>query len=1185
SDLRDVVGASSVVVPAGSSATAGVKYPLTFSPLVSGSYFGSVTFTNEATREYLWYTVEAAVSPPEPETTLEMRAAVRGAVGVEIRLNNPLDSATTFTVELRGRGLLGPSTFTLEARQSGVYELVYSPLLVTGDAGQGEEGAILFASDAVGQFWYRLQLVANAAEPQTLDDMTCAVGDVCTQPLWLQNPSDRELTLQYRVTNTRNFSIKGPTSSKETAKASTRVMIPPFGRASVVVEYTPSSLSDFESTSIIFFESGVASDWEFTVRGHGRAPSVMKPLVVTARVQEAASTLFTFRNPFAAPLRVDVKLIAEENGSSPTPSALPLPSVASTPSPVFDMLLKKRRVLLESFGLLQVPISFLPRAVSETRAELVICGSDEYAELEWRYPLRGVAEAPLHPRALATLACQARDSVEKRVECELLAAPTDMVLEDESFSVEWDVDAERFGAMTTAAAIERALTVTPQPLLGSSPSRSTVALSYLLRFDPLRPYRGSVALLIRKKSGGLWRFEVALDAGDPPVDDVLSIESSLNQTSSVTFQLRNQFREPAAFQAEFSAGSSSAFTVYPVQGVLPPYGSADGAAFVVSFTPTGYGKMQSGQLAIVTEEMQWTFNTISSLNEDGDGVGVYTTASSPEMQVVVPFTAPGDELQVELWERDLQSREKFVAGKRREAWPLFGQLVEVSTPSAHRVAPLCHKYFGACGGCKVQHVAYAEQRRSKQTRVLELFATRRHSPDMQVRELLGVEAQGGVDEAAAVYHYRNKMEFTCSTGRWLLNEDKPSEDATTEGDLTAELPRYPFTVGMFPTPSISARRAKQRGGKGRRKGRGAWSPRILSLDECLLQAPACNRVLQQLVTRCEAAGLQAYDFHSHEGFLKQIVLRRGVNGQGCTELMLGLVTTTFDGEQSELLQRIVSDLVDEHHQELLAEEGDASRLVSIVQTLDSEAQRHRHGAEQAAIATDDDAVTERVLSGRAHLEDSILGHRFEVSFDSFFQPNSMQAGVLYREIQRMLAALPEKPVVWDLFCGVGSIGICMGALAEKVVGFELVEAAVERAKVNARLNGYSSEKMQFFCVDLAKNWREDELLEQIAAGAKDGEPSSLAAGRPDLVIVDPPRAGLHKKLIKMLRRLAPRHICYVSCNPQSQVVDLEALCAPARPEAGEGGVYRVQHLQPVDMVPHTPHIETIAWLERCASSD
>ncbi|OWZ19698.1 RNA methyltransferase [Phytophthora megakarya] len=486
------------------------------------------------------------------------------------------------------------------------------------------------------------------------------------------------------------------------------------------------------------------------------------------------------------------------------------------------------------------------------------------------------------------------------------------------------------------------------------------------------------------------------------------------------------------------------------------------------------------------------------------------------MQVVVPFATPGDKLEAEIWERDVQSREKWAISKPGNTWPVFGQQVQVSKPSEQRVEPLCSKYFGICGGCKLQHVSYAQQLREKQRWIQELFADRKHSPDMEIRRILGVATDG---DNAGIYHYRNKMEFTCSTGRWLLDEDKP-----TDGD-------------------------------------GASS--------------ACNSLLQQLVARCEDVGLEAYDFNTHEGYLKQIVLRRGVNVQGRTEIMLGLVTTTFDGEQSDLLKKIVNDLVQEHEKHLLTDAGDAPRLVSIVESLDSEAQRHQRRRDDSARKIHENAITERTLYGSSHLEDTILDHRFKISFDSFFQPNSVQASVLYREIQRMMSTLPDKPVVWDLFCGVGSIGICMGQHAKKVVGFELVEAAVEHAKVNARLNNYADDHMQFFCVDLAKNWQEEELLDKIVSSS-DG-----TSDLPDMVIVDPPRAGLHKKLIKMLRRMAPRQICYVSCNPHSQVPDLEAFCAKAKPEVGEIGTYRVRHLQPVDMLPHTPHIETIAWLERC----
>ncbi|KAJ0394854.1 hypothetical protein ATCC90586_004653 [Pythium insidiosum] len=609
SDLRDVVGAPTVVVPAPGES---VKYPLTFSPLVSGTYFGSITFTNAATGEYVWYTIEATVAPPAPEATLAMDTTVRSAVAVEVSLENPLDHAVEFQIELQGMGLLGPATLALQARAAGTYELVYAPLLETRDA---EDGAVLFANAELGQFWYALRLRATPAAPTALDDMACAVGDVCTQPILLQNPSDQPLALQYRISNPRNFSIKG-------ARAAA-VAVPPFGLASVLLEYTPSSLRDFEAARVEFFMPGVVSDWAFDVRGKGVPPSVMKPIVVRSKVREAASALFTFKNPFADALRLDVQLLvrgrvvtrgrlgdaaprsprpdADANGDAGDgDDARDVEAAAS----MFDILLKKPRVSLEGFGHLQVPISFLPQFVCEAHAEIVLKGQGEYAELEWRYPIRGIAEAPLHPRAF-TLPCQARESVEKTLRCELLAAPPGFDLASETLTPEWEIPVERFGALATAAAIERALSITPLPLDADG---AALVVPFAVQFEPLRPYRGSVYLLLQRKKGGLWRFEVALDVSDPVVDDVLTIESTLNTTSSVTFQLRNQFREPAPFQAEFSAGSSSAFTVYPTQGVLPPFGSAEGASLVVSFTPTGYGKMQSGQLVIFTEEMQWTFN-------------------------------------------------------------------------------------------------------------------------------------------------------------------------------------------------------------------------------------------------------------------------------------------------------------------------------------------------------------------------------------------------------------------------------------------------------------------------------------------------------------------------------------------------------------------------------------------------
>ncbi|TYZ69041.1 hypothetical protein PybrP1_006576 [[Pythium] brassicae (nom. inval.)] len=570
---------------------------------------------------------------------------------------------------------------------------------------------------------------------------------------------------------------------------------------------------------------------------------------------------------------------------------------------------------------------------------------------------------------------------------------------------------------------------------------------------------------------------------------------------------------------------------------------------------------------------------ITGLSDEGDGVGKLEGEYGASVQVQVPFALPGEHLKVEVWDRDLVASAKWKASAMVPKWPVFGSSLEVLAPSEHRVAPLCTKFFGACGGCRLQHLAYAQQLRHKQARVAELFSGRSHSPAMQLRDIIGARNEQAEGADAGVYHYRNKMEFTCSTGRWLLDRDK-SERLPEDGDANAAPAQpFPFTIGLFPVPSTSVRRAREVGGK-RRRGKSSsasWSPRILSIDECALQDGAANRVLRLLAARLEAAGVAAYDFQANRGFLKQLVVRRGVNArEQRVELMIGLVTTALDGEQSVVLQTAVDAFLADFA--AAGDGSDATRVVSVVQRLDDQSHREqqaRSGSETAAAAP-----RERTLVGDAFFHDSVLGHTFQVSFDSFFQPNTVQAARLYSEIRAAVAASwgdvgsaaasDKPPVVWDLFCGVGSIGICVAALGAKVVGFEIVEAAVERARANARLNGFADAAMQFFAVDLAKPWDENEW--------------SSAVEAPDVVIVDPPRAGLHRKLVKTLRRLAPPRICYVSCNPETQARDLELLCGAGVDDDSGLAAYDVEFLQPVDMLPHTPHIETIAWLSKCPAS-
>ncbi|RHY34023.1 hypothetical protein DYB32_001211 [Aphanomyces invadans] len=569
SDLPYVGGASQLVLP-GPNVTA--LYKLTFNPLIGGTYFGSITFTNTRTKEYCWYTIEATVTPPSPESTLEMTTTVRSMVGMEISLENPLDRAVVFDIALKGNGLFGPTQFALEAQQTGIYQLLYSPLLPGNTT-----GSIGFTNDDVGEFSYLLNLHATPAPPIQLEDMQCAVGDVVSQPITITNPMDTPIALDIVLSNTRNFRIRDE-----------NIVVKPLSTYTAILDYIPSSLADFECAEIQFVHPDVGT-WEYKVQGKGKPPSLMKTTLVHATVGEAASSLFSFRNPFPDALTVDVTMVqlghpdkgipdrppgtsGSQAGHSPTGMSRQRQRPQTAPPPVFDILLKKPKVTLEGFGTLQAG------------AQIIIKGDKE---LEWVYPIRGIAQAPPNPRS-HSFVCRARESCEKKLSLELLAL--EKVTPDERFTIEWDIPEPH------ARVVERTLTVTP---LVDSISSVTTPLEYLARLATACPWA--------HRSGGLWRFDIHLDASDPVVDDVLTIESALNQTSSVSFKLSNQFREATPFQAEFTPGSSQAFTVYPVEGMLAPYGT-EGTPFTIAFTPTGYGKMCSGQLVVQTDEMQWTFN-------------------------------------------------------------------------------------------------------------------------------------------------------------------------------------------------------------------------------------------------------------------------------------------------------------------------------------------------------------------------------------------------------------------------------------------------------------------------------------------------------------------------------------------------------------------------------------------------
>lgn len=297
---------------------------------------------------------------------------------------------------------------------------------------------------------------------------------------------------------------------------------------------------------------------------------------------------------------------------------------------------------------------------------------------------------------------------------------------------------------------------------------------------------------------------------------------------------------------------------------------------------------------------------------------------------------------------------------------------------------------------------------------------------------------------------------------------------------------------------------------------------VLTVDKCMIVDEDFRKVLTITVEYFRKQNLPYYRVMKREGYLRHLVVRKASN---TGELMVNLVTTTqIDFDLSE-------------YTELLKSQTYKGKLVSVLHTENN--------------SFSDAVVPEKVniLYGRGYIIEELLDLKFKISPFSFFQTNSRGAESLY-SIVRDFMGNGDNKVVFDLYCGTGTIGQIAAHNAKKVIGLELIEEAVEAAKENAKLNGLDN--CEFIAGDVA------ETIKQVKV-------------KPDIIILDPPRSGVSPKALDYVIKFNAKEIIYVSCNPKTMVDNLETLLA-----AG----YKVEKSKVKDMFPNTPHAETVVKLTK-----
>lgn len=453
--------------------------------------------------------------------------------------------------------------------------------------------------------------------------------------------------------------------------------------------------------------------------------------------------------------------------------------------------------------------------------------------------------------------------------------------------------------------------------------------------------------------------------------------------------------------------------------------------------------------------------TIHDLGVNGAGVG-----RVGPMVVFVKNTVPGDIVDIS----NINKKRKHIEA----------QAIKFHIYSDKRTEPFC-THSGICGGCAIQHINYDFQLQLKHKIVSDAFLRIGHFEGLSIPPVL---------PSPEIKFHKNKLEFSFSNARWLLNSEIDSDKTIL--NLNALGFHYP---GKF--------------------------DKIVDIDKCFLQPSPSNEVRDFVKKYANDHDLSFYDIRNNRGLLRSLMIRTSNLG----ETMVALI---FGTHEKKNIQNLLNAIKTEF-----------PKINSIWYFVNVKQNDSLYDLEPMH------------FSGNNYIYEQINHIKIQLGPKSFYQTNSTQALNLY-QITADFADIKSNEIVYDLYSGVGSIALFLAAKAKKVIGIEIVSDSVEEADRNMKLNNIVN--ADFFCGLVENVFNNDFVKNQ---------------GKADVVVLDPPRPGIHPKVVEVLLEVAPARLVYVSCNPATQARDIALLAEK----------YDIIKIQPVDMFPHTFHVENVVLLK------
>lgn len=446
-----------------------------------------------------------------------------------------------------------------------------------------------------------------------------------------------------------------------------------------------------------------------------------------------------------------------------------------------------------------------------------------------------------------------------------------------------------------------------------------------------------------------------------------------------------------------------------------------------------------------------------------------------DMVIFVPFVVPGDIADL----RIIKKKKNFAEAKA----------IKIHKYSDKRVEARC-EHFGICGGCKWQGMNYNDQLFYKQKQVED---------NLQRIGKIDISTIKPIIASENIFYYRNKLEYTFSSKRWLLDGEAASETDRDSINMNA--------LG-FHIPQLF--------------------DRVLDINKCFLQKDPSNDIRNAIKAYAQENKYSFFDARKWEGYLRNLIIRTTTTG----DLMVILIVKDDNPKNNHRFLDFIYEKFPE--------------ITSLMYVVNNKR---------------NDTINDleiRLYKGNPHIIEKMQAYnnqkelQFIIGPKSFYQTNSEQAYRLYK-VAADFAEFKGNEVVFDLYTGTGTIANFIAGSVKKVVGIEYVPEAIEDAYRNAVHNNIDN--AIFYAGDMVKVLT-DEFIS--------------INGKPDIIITDPPRAGMHDKVVEQIIKVAPEKVIYISCNPATQARDIALM----------SDTYKVEKIQPVDMFPHTHHVENVVLLIR-----